>query len=80
MKLQRLLHSIDDLGKECIITHIVNEITLGGEFTICGRAIPDASLKFNGWEPLEGGDFQGTLKDCNCKDCKKIVVYFKKLK
>lgn len=80
MKLQKLRHDQDDFGEECIITHIVNEITLGGEFTVCGRAIPDADLKINGWEPVEGGYFKGTLKDCDCKSCKKIVAYYKSLK
>lgn len=80
MTLQKLRHSVDDMGKNCIITHIVNEINLGGEFTACGRAIVDADLRINGWEPIEGGEFHGTIKDCDCKDCQKIVAYFKKLK
>lgn len=80
MRLQRLSHTEEDFGEACTITHIVNEITLGGEYTVCGRAIPDASLKLNGWEPVKGGEFQGTLKDCTCKNCKKIVAYFKTLK
>lgn len=80
MKLQKLRHSVDDMGEDCIITHIVNEVNLGGEYTVCGRAIVDANLKCNGWEPVEGGEFRGTIKDCDCKDCKRIVAYFKLLK
>lgn len=80
MTLQKLRHSVEDMGRDCIITHIVNEISLGGEYTVCGRAIVDAALKITGWEPVKGGEFQGTIKDCNCKDCRKIVAYFKKLK
>jgi len=80
MRLQKLRHSADDMGEECIVTHIVNEISNGGEYTVCGRAIPDADLKLNGWEPVEGGEFKGTIKDCDCKDCKKIVAYFKNLR
>lgn len=80
MKLQKLRHSRDDMGRDCIITHIVNEISLGGEFTVCGRAIVDADLKITGWEPVGSFDFQGTIRDCDCKDCRKIVAYFKKLK
>lgn len=79
MTLQKLRHSKDDMGKDCIVTHIVNEICLGGEFTVCGRAIVDADLKITGWEPVGGNEFQGTLKDCDCKDCKRIVAYFKRL-
>ena len=80
MRLQKLRHSVDDMGENCIVTHIVNEVNLGGEYTVCGRAIVDADLKHNGWEPVDGGEFQGTIKDCDCKDCKKIVAYFKSLK
>ena len=80
MRLQKLRHSADDMGEDCIITHIVYEITNGGEYTVCGRAIPDANIHFNGWEPIAGGEFNGTIKDCNCKDCKKVVYYFKRLK
>lgn len=79
MKLYRLRHSADDMGEECIITHIVNEIDLGGEFTVCGRAIVDADLKLNGWEPVPHGEYNGTIDDCDCKDCKKVVYYFKHL-
>ncbi len=80
MKLQRLLHSAEDMGEECIVTHIVNEIDLAGEFTVCGRAIVDSTLIWNGWERIEDGEFYGTIKDCDCKDCKRIVKYFKQLK
>lgn len=79
MKLQKLRHSADDMGEDCIVTHIVNEINLGGEFTVCGRAIVDANLDFNGWESVEGGEFKGTIKDCDCINCKNIVAYFKNL-
>lgn len=79
MKLQKLRHSENDAGEECITTHIVNEIELGGEFTVCGRAIPDADFKKDGWEPV-GGEFEGTIKYCDCTDCKKVVAYFKRLK
>lgn len=79
MKLQKLKHLKDDMGKDCIITHIVNEINLGGEYTVCGRAIPDADLELDGWEPVPGGEFEGKMKDCDCKDCRRIVTYFKNL-
>lgn len=79
MRLQKLRHSADDMGEECIITHIVNEIDLGGEFTVCGRAIVDADLESNGWEPVPSGEYTGTIADCDCKDCKKVVFYYKQL-
>lgn len=80
MKLQKLRHSVLDMGEDCIITHIVNELNLGGEYTICGRAIPDANFDLDGWETVDNGEFYGTIKDCNCQDCLRIVAYLKKLK
>ena len=80
MKLQKLRHSADDMCEDCVITHIVNEITNGGEYTVCGRAIPDSNIHFNGWESVSHGEFYGTIKNCDCKDCKKVVSYFKHLK
>lgn len=80
MKLQKLRHSVDDMGEDCVITHIVNEITNGGEYTVCGRAIPDSNIHFNGWESVSHGEFYGTIKNCDCKDCKIVVSYFKHLK
>lgn len=80
MILQKIRHSANDKGEDCIITHIVNEICNGGEYTVCSIAIPDACLDLDGWEPIPDGEFQGTIKDCDCKDCKKIVKYFKTLK
>lgn len=79
MKLQRLRHTADDMGEDCIVTHIVNEIDLGGEYTVCGRAITDADYHWNGWEPIPDGEFIGTIADCDCKDCKRTFYYFKNL-
>lgn len=79
MILQKLRHSPDDMGEDCIITHIVNEINNGGEFTVCGRAIPDADYHYNGWTPIPDGEFIGTIADCDCNDCKKILTYYKQL-
>lgn len=82
MRLQKLIHSQDDLmtedGQNAIVVHGVNEITLGGEYTICGRAIPDTTLKYDGWERV-GSSFIGPIARCECKDCMRTIVYFKKL-
>lgn len=67
-------------GEEnAIIVHGVNEISLGGEYTICGRAIPDSDLKYEGWEQV-GEPFIGNMSKCECKDCLKIIRYYKSLR
>lgn len=78
MKLQKLRHMIAE-GNNIIITHAVNEITNGGEYTVCGCAIPDSTLAFEGWEQL-GDEFVGNIKNCTCGTCTNIINYFRKLK
>jgi hypothetical protein len=76
-------HSQDDFADEnnelAIITHVVDQNILGGEYTVCGRAITDSLLEIEGFERC-GEDFEGTLKDCDCKDCRRRIRWFKALK
>ena len=78
-----MIHSQDDfMTEDCenkIITHVVNEIELGGEYTVCGRAIPDSSLETEDWERI-GASFLGSIRKCDCKDCVKIIKYYKSLR
>lgn len=82
MLLQKLRHNGDDfmgIEGEVVIVHGVNEVELGGEYTICGRAIPDSVLEYEGWEAV-GSSFRGSIKKCECRSCIRIVTYFKRLK
>ena len=82
MKLQKLFHRKDDLvgvEEDVIVTHVVNEIELGGEFTICGRAIPDSNINDEGWCAI-GQEFKGSIKKWNCNDCSRVIKYFKSLR
>lgn len=82
MTLQKLIHSKDDiigLEEDTVIVHGVNESELGGEYTICGRAIPDSVLAIEGWEAV-GPSFKGRIKKCECKSCLRIIAYFKSLR
>lgn len=74
--LQRMKH-MDALEDELI--HIVDEIHQGGEFTLCGLAIPDSYLDSEGYEHI-GEEFKGSIKKCTCPDCYKIVSYIKSLR
>lgn len=83
MILQKMMHSsfdvISDSEKCTTIVHVVNEISLGGEFTICGRAITQSTLQFEGFCAI-GDGYRGTLSQCDCVDCLRIISYMKKLK
>ena len=82
MILQKLLHSTDDfLGSngDQVVTHVVNTIMTGGEYTVCGRAIIDADIDMDGWCAV-GKKFRGSIEKCNCKDCVKIIKCFKSLR
>jgi hypothetical protein len=83
MLLQKLIHSQDDVitddGQNVVITHGVSEVTCGGEYTICGRAIPDSSLIYDGFEAV-GESYRGSINKCECKYCLEIIRYFKSLR
>lgn len=84
MRLQKMKHSkddglINDIDNVVIITHIVDGNILGGEFTVCGRAIPDSLLDYEGFEHFDE-EFEGTMNDCDCVSCKRRVRWFKALK
>lgn len=67
MLLQKLIHSQGDImtddGQNAIVVHGVNEVTCGGEYTICGRAIPDSVLEFEGFEAV-GESYRGYSMAC----------------
>lgn len=82
MLLQKLIHNqidIPSLDEDTIIVHGVDEIELGGEFTICGRAIPDSVLSIEGWEAV-GTGFRGSIKKCECRHCLTVIEYYKRLR
>jgi len=66
----------------------VNKMHHGGEFTFCGCAIPDSSMKLHPASPFGmqadnfekiGEEYTGTLKDLTCPECKKYIAYVKGL-
>lgn len=83
MLLQKMRHSPENMREnyieKSIITHGVDEILSGQDFTICGRAIPDSYIDYEGYERV-GDAFRGSISKCDCKDCLKIIEYYKKLR
>lgn len=65
----------DNYDVICVIDHSV----LGGEFTVCGNALPDSSIITFGFEAI-GKSFSGTIKDVTCLNCKNRINYFKNFK
>lgn len=75
MRLQRMRYDFWDETAEVICA--VNNVSMGGEFTICGNAIPDGA-EFGA--TAIGPEFDGKLKDVTCPNCKKIIDFIKSLK
>lgn len=62
---------------ECVC--LVDNSSKGGEFTLCGNAIPDSNIEIEGFEAV-GSEFLGSVKDVTCPNCLKVIEYIKSLK
>lgn len=62
---------------ECVC--LVDLSTRGGEYTICGNAIPDSHLDLEGFEAI-GNEYYGSIKEVNCPRCSAVIEYIKSLK
>jgi hypothetical protein len=61
------------------VTCAVNLVQHGGEFTLCGAAIPDSTLKFDDFE-RDGDEYDGRLEKVTCTDCLRFINFVKGLK
>lgn len=75
-KLQKMLRKIDGEDDLIEIVHVVNNIQMGGEFTLCGCAIPDSTLETTDFKRI-GEEFDGKLGECTCKNCLNMVYFCK---
>ena len=75
-KLQKMLHKIDGEDDLIEIVHVVNNIQMGGEFTLCGCAIPDSTLETTDFKRI-GEEFDGKLSECTCQNCLNLVYFCK---
>lgn len=77
-QLQKMKYAFyGDVAFECIC--LVDKSSSGGEFTLCGHAIPDSSLEFLDFESV-GEEFSGSIKDVTCPECLRKIEYIKSLK
>jgi hypothetical protein len=55
----------------------VNEIEHGGEFTLCGAAIPDTNMKRGDDFERIGDEYNGRLKNVTCQNCLRHIWFVK---
>ena len=77
MKLQKMKYKQD--GKIRIFVCAINIYCHGGEYTFCGNAIPDSSLKYDDMERV-GNEFEGKLNEIKCPNCLNLINYVKSFK
>lgn len=58
---------------------LVDESVHGGDYTLCGNAISDSTISFEGAEAV-GKECVGSVKDVTCPLCKSRLKYLKSLK
>ena len=78
MRLQKMKHKVSSNGHE-VITHAINLVTHGREFTICGLDTVSSDFNYNEFEKLET-HYDGKLKEVNCEECLELINFIKKLK
>lgn len=75
-RLQKMFHKIDGEDELIEIVHVVNNIQMGGEFTLCGCAILDSTLETTDFKRI-GEEFDGKLGECTCQNCLNMVYFCK---
>jgi len=77
MKLQKMTYERD--GDIFTFFCAVNLYCKGGEYTICGCAVPDAIIESCDCEKI-GDEFEGKLKDVTCPNCLNLINFIKGFK
>lgn len=72
MRLHKLLHRDTETREETIRTHIVNEVQMQGEYTLCGLDIYESDIATNDFEAYED-EYEGSWKSSDCSECIGIV-------
>lgn len=69
----------DNLGEVIEVICLVDYATKGGEYTLCGNAIPNSLMEQEGAERV-GEEFTGSIRDVTCRDCITKIEYIKSIK
>jgi hypothetical protein len=77
MLLQKMKYKDDG----CIhkVTCAVNSVQQGGEFTLCGAAIPDSTMRRDNFERI-GDEYDGKPMKVTCPNCLRLIYFIKNLK
>lgn len=78
VELQLMVHR-GDCKEDYFEVHIVNNCQIGGEFTLCGCAIPDSTLESEGFAQSDEPYF-GTVSQCTCQGCRDFVRYVQSMR
>jgi len=73
MKLQKMKYIIDGCTHKVICA--VDITSHGGEYTVCGVAIPDTTIENDECCHI-GEEFEGKLKNVTCPLCLKTIRIF----
>jgi len=74
MELQKMRYKLDN--KLYIFVCAVDSISHGGEYTLCGNAIPDTTMKDDESEHI-GDSYNGKLKEVTCPNCMRFIKFIK---
>jgi len=69
MELQKMKYKHD--GRTFTLVCAINSVQSGGEYTLCGNAIPDTTMKDNDCEHI-GDSYRGSLKNVTCGTTKTV--------
>jgi hypothetical protein len=77
MELQKMMYR--EGGEVFTVTCAVNTAQMGGEYTLCGNAIPDTRIETYDCEAV-GKSYKGKLKQVDCTNCLNFINFIKGLK
>jgi hypothetical protein len=76
MQLQKMKYKQDGVTKTYVCA--VNSVQHGAEYTICGIAIPDTTLKDDDCVHI-GNSYTGVLKEVTCPNCIRFINFIKNM-
>jgi len=77
IELQKMKYKYD--GRTFTLVCAINSVQMGGEYTLCGNAIPDTTMKIDDCEHI-GDSYIGSLKNVTCPNCMNFINFIKSLK
>jgi hypothetical protein len=76
MELQKMNYKHDNKTRMYVCA--VNSVQHGGEYTLCGNAIPDTTMEDDDCEHI-GDSYRGGLKNVTCPNCMAFINFIKRM-